>query len=111
MNMWKELNRNIKRSSNEWIAWARQHAKEIGDASIRHIERQDLLSERKQLTARLGEAAVNRFVTERKKTLRSDAPEISEICDRISLIDERLDQLAASDESETDKDGEIDTID
>ena len=100
MNVWDDLNKNIKSSSKQWLSWAKQHAREIGDAGIRHIERQDLLAERRQLVRRLGEEVVNRFIVEDKKTLRADTADIAEVLDRIRTIDERLVELAKTDEAE-----------
>jgi uncharacterized damage-inducible protein DinB len=55
MSVWNDLNDNFKQTSRQWLDWAKQHAQEVGEAGIRHIERQDLLGERKQLVHRMGE--------------------------------------------------------
>lgn len=101
MSVWDELNQNISDTSRKWLTWAKQHAQEIGDAGVRHIERQDLLSERKNLVQRIGEEVTNRFLIEQKKTLRADTADIAEILTRISVIDARLDALATSDDDES----------
>ena len=98
MSIWNELNENLRHSSRQWLDWAKQHAQDIGDAGMRHIERQDLLSERKQLLHRLGEATADRFLVEDKKTIRHDSPGVQEILERISAIDERLTVLSVADE-------------
>ncbi len=97
MNVWDEIQQNVSKRSREWLSWAKQHAQEIGEAGVRHIERQDLLSERKQLVHRIGEEVVNRFLVEDKKTIRQDSPEIREQLERIHMIDTRLSTLEASD--------------
>lgn len=99
MNVWDDLNRNISKTSQQWVSWAKQHAQELGDAGVRHIERQDLLSERKQLVHRIGEEVVNRFLVAEKKTLRVDSPEIEEPVERIRRIDARLAELSTSDDT------------
>jgi hypothetical protein len=98
MNVWDDLNRNISKTSQQWLSWAKQHAHELGDAGIRHIERQDLLSERKQLVHRIGEEVVNRFLVAEKKTLRADSPEIEEHVERVRRIDARLAELETTDD-------------
>ncbi|MEX2445495.1 MAG: hypothetical protein WD492_17995 [Alkalispirochaeta sp.] len=104
MSIWNELNENVRQSSRQWLDWAKQHAQDLGDAGMRHIERQDLLSERKQLLQRLGEATADRFLVEDKKTVRHDTPGVKEILERISAIDERLTVLSvADDENEEDR--------
>lgn len=110
MSIWNELNENLRHSSRQWLDWAKQHAQDIGDAGIRHIERQDLLSERKQLLQRLGEATADRFLVEDKKTIRQDSPGVREILERISAIDERLTVLSVADE-ENEGDSAVDKID
>ncbi len=111
MNVWDDLQQNFSKRSREWLSWAKQHAQEIGDAGVRHIERQDLLSERRQLVHRIGDDAVNRFLLEEKKTLRADSAGIVEHLERIRKIDERLDELASSDVSENDRDNPEGTTD
>ncbi len=103
MSIWNELNENLRHSSRQWLDWAKQHAQDIGDAGMRHIERQDLLSERKQLLLRLGEATADRFLVEDKKTIRPDSPGVREILERISAIDERLVVLSVADEEGDDE--------
>ncbi|MDA3951546.1 MAG: hypothetical protein PF508_20225 [Spirochaeta sp.] len=98
MNVWDDLNRNISKTSQQWLSWAKQHAQELGDAGVRHVERQDLLSERKQLVHRIGDEVVNRFLVAEKKTLRPDSPEIAEHVERIRTIDERLSELGNTDD-------------
>ncbi|MFP4210017.1 MAG: hypothetical protein ACLFR8_02145 [Alkalispirochaeta sp.] len=100
MNVWDDLNKNAAKTSRQWVSWAKQHAQEIGDAGLRHIERQDLLGERKQLIQRIGEEVANRFLVEEKKTLRSDAGEIEAHLQRIRVIDARLEELSARDASD-----------
>ena len=102
MGIWNELNENLRQSSKQWLDWARQHAQEIGDAGMRHIERQDLLSERKQLLQRLGELVADRFLIEGKKTLRQDSPGVGDIMERLTVIDDRLSELSVADETEND---------
>lgn len=110
MSIWNELNENLRHSSRQWLDWAKQHAQDIGDASMRHIERQDLLSERKQLLQRLGEATADRFLVEDKKTVRHDSPGVRELLERISAIDERLTILSVADEQDDD-DADVTKID
>ena len=109
MNVWDDLQENFSKRSREWLSWAKQHAQEIGEAGVRHIERQDLLSERKQLVHRVGEDAVNRFLLEEKKTIRADTAGIAEHLERIRKIDERLGVLASSDEYENDQESSEET--
>ncbi len=101
MSIWNELNENLRESSRQWLEWAKQHAQDIGDAGMRHIERQDLLSERKQLLQRLGEAVADRFLVEDKKTVRHDTPSVGPLLERISAIDERLAVLSVADDEPT----------
>lgn len=103
MSIWNELNENLRHSSRQWLDWAKQHAQDIGDAGMRHIERQDLLSERKQLLQRLGEATADRFLVEDKKTIRHDSPGVREILERIAAIDERLTVLSVADDEGEDE--------
>lgn len=98
MSIWNELNENLRESSRQWLEWAKQHAQDIGDTGMRHIERQDLLSERKQLLQRLGDVTADRFLVEHKKTIRRDSPGVEEIIDRVSTIDERLTVLSVADD-------------
>lgn len=93
MKIWDEVNENLKDSTRTWMDWARRHAQELGDAGIRHVERQDLLSERRRDVARLGELVCNRFILEDKKTVRSDSPGVAEIVERLRMIEARLEQL------------------
>lgn len=99
MGIWNDLNRNLKESSREWVDWARQHAHEIGEAGLRHIERQDLLAERKQLLHRVGETVADRFLVENKKTLRRDSPGVAELLERVEAINTRLDEIALADQT------------
>ena len=101
MSVWNDLNRNFSKKSKKWISWAKQHAQEIGEAGVRHIERQDLLSERKNLIRRIGEEVTNRFLIEEKKTLCADSAAMADILGRISAIDRRLEELATSDEDDS----------
>ncbi len=103
MSVWDELQHNVRNSTKQWLDWAHRHAQEIGDTSMRHIERQDLLAERRQLLLRLGESLADRFLVEGKKTVRSDSPEFREALDRVSEIDRRLDELAQADELHSSK--------
>lgn len=97
MGVWDELQHNVRNSTRQWLDWAHHHAQEIGDTGMRHIERQDLLAERRQLLLRLGELLANRFLVEGKKTVRSDSPEFRAALERISEIDRRLEELAEAD--------------
>jgi len=106
MNVWDDLNKNLARTSRQWVSWAKQHAQELGDTGLRHIERQDLLGERKQLIQRIGEEVVNRFLVEEKKTLRSDTGEIEPQLQRVRTIDARLAELAARDASDRGGEGD-----
>ena len=101
MKIWDELNDNLKDSTRTWMDWARRHAQELGDVGLRHVERQDLLSERKRAVNRLGEVIANRFILEDKKTVRIDSPGIAEIVDRLRVIEDRLQQLQRDDENST----------
>lgn len=65
---------------------------------MRHLERQDLLSERKALTQRLGELVADRFLIEEKKTIRPDSPGFSEVLERVRVIDQRLVELSVADD-------------
>jgi hypothetical protein len=100
MNVWDDLQQNFSKRSREWLSWAKQHAQEIGEAGVRHVERQDLLSERKQLVKRIGEEVTNRFLLKEMKTVRADSPEIKETILRIQTIDDRLAMLASIDRTE-----------
>jgi hypothetical protein len=100
MSVWNDLNDNLKQTSRQWLDWAKQHAQEVGEAGIRHIERQDLLSERKQIVHRVGEAIVDRFLVEEKKTVRSDSPGVGDLLERITRIDDRLQELSDADRDE-----------
>jgi hypothetical protein len=106
MSIWNELNENLRQSSRQWLDWAKHHAQDIGDAGMRHIERQDLLSERKQLLQRLGEVTADRFLVEDKKTIRHDTAGVREILERISAIDERLSVLSVADDEQEQADSE-----
>lgn len=97
MNVWDSVGENVKRSTRQWVSWAREHAREIGDAGIRHIERQDLLSERQKLYGLLGEMVARKFILEDQKTLRPGSPGIDELLERIGKVNSRLEELEAED--------------
>lgn len=100
MKIWDELNENLKDSTKAWMDWARRHAQELGDAGLRHVERQDLLSERRRSIAQLGELVANRLLLEDKKMVRADSPAIAEIIARLRTIETRLEQLQNEDARE-----------
>ena len=102
MKIWDELNHNLRKSTKTWVDWARTHAQDIGEAGMRHIERQDLLSERKSLVHQVGELVTSRMLIEEKKTVRHDTPGMPELLERLGAIDERLDELAGQEEAEND---------
>lgn len=100
MKIWEELNENVKKSTKSWASWARQHAQEIGEAGMRHIERQDLLTERRQLHQRLGSLVATRFIVEEKKTLRAETGDVQPLLERLSAIEARLTVLEEGDRAE-----------
>lgn len=93
MKIWDELNENFKGQTRNWVGWARKHAQELGEVGMRHVERQDLLGERRREIAHLGEQVANRFILEDKKSIRIDSPGIADTLDRIRAIDRRLQEL------------------
>lgn len=97
MGIWNDLNENLRESSKTWVDWAKRHAHDLGETSMRHLERQDLLSERKALMQRLGELVADRFLIEEKKTLRPDSPGFAEVLERVQVIDQRLAELSVAD--------------
>ena len=88
---------SFKESSQRWLSWTKQHARELSDAALRHVERQDLLSERQKLLMRAGEVVVQRLVNEGKKSVSSSQPELAEIFQRLQEVQHRLDELASDD--------------
>jgi hypothetical protein len=93
MGVFDGVNEQIRKRSRVWSEWAKQHAHDIGERGIRHLERQDLLSERKRLVVRVGEYVVHRTVDLDKKSVRVDAEELGEMLDSIRSIDARLTEL------------------
>ncbi|TVR70511.1 MAG: hypothetical protein EA427_05720 [Spirochaetaceae bacterium] len=106
MKIWDELNDNLKDSTRTWMEWARRHAQELGDAGLRHVERQDLLSERRRSVALLGEVVANRFILEDKKMVRADSPGVAEIIERLRKIESRLEHLRGEDSREDQEESE-----
>lgn len=97
MAFWDELNSGLRTSTRQWVDWAKRHAQDVGEAGVRHVERQDLLRERRQVVQQLGEYTAARFLVEDRKTIRVDAAEVREMLDRLRPIEERLAELARQD--------------
>lgn len=93
--MWNSIGGDVKRSTLQWLEWAKTHAHEIGDAGIRHLERQDLLAERNKVHTALGERVAKKFLEQDQKTIRIGTPEVAELLERIRLIRFRLAELDA----------------
>ena len=96
MSMWDELNETLRDSTRRMLDRARQRAQDVGEVSMRHLERQDLLAERKEILAQLGQIVADRFILEDKKTVRADTPAIAPCIERVREIDLRLQELSAS---------------
>lgn len=112
MGVFDGMHENVRKTGREWADWARRHARDMSERGIRHLERQDLLTERKRLVVRVGEYTVQRIIDEDKKTIRADAVDLVDLTDRIRAIDARLSELDDDDSSElTDAKGDGDESD
>ncbi len=98
MGVFDGMNENVRKTGQEWADWAKRHAREIGDRGMRHLERQDLLAERKRLVVRVGEYVVSKLVDQGAKTIRGDASELVELTGGIQTIDRRLEELRTEDD-------------
>lgn len=103
MGIFDGMNEHVRKTSREWAEWARRHAHDLSERGVRHLERQDLLAERKRLVARVGAYAVDKMIVEERKSLRADATELADFLDVIRSIDRRLAEL-----ENADKEGEED---
>lgn len=97
MGVFEGMQDNVRKTGREWAEWARRHARDLSERGIRHLERQDLLTERKRLVTRIGEYAVERIIDQDKKTIRADATALVDLTDRIRAIDLRLAELDEAD--------------
>lgn len=105
MGLWDNVPEHVRRSTGDFLAKVRTQAQEFGDASMRHLERQDLLRERRQIAGRLGEHVLNRLVVEERKTLRADSSDIEPLVERVREIDSRLGELDEADREKPPRDG------
>ena len=92
MEPFRELIAVIGSATRRWAKVAKKRVHEVGGASMRHLETQDLHAERKRAEAEVGRAVVTRFVAG-KKTVRADSPEIAGLMARIGAVDARLQEL------------------
>jgi hypothetical protein len=100
MKIWDELNDGIRESTRGLADWTTKHVRDLGDAGVRHVERRDLLAERRRTVVLLGEYVANRFVLEEKKSIRADAPGMESLLQQIRRIDQRLQELHAHENRE-----------
>lgn len=100
MSLFNELSQNLRKSSQRWITWARQHAQELGESSLRQIERQDLLTELHRLQTDVGRNVVEAFLDKKQKTIRPGSTQIADQLKRIEAINTRLDEIAAEEEQQ-----------
>jgi len=106
MSLWEGLGENVSRSTRTWVAWAKKHARDIGDAGMRHIERQDLLAEKQKAINSLGARVAERFEDAGAKSVTRSTPGVAELLAHIDSIDERLAELLAQDNIERSNDDE-----
>lgn len=94
MSLLNEISDNLKKSSQKWVQWARQHAQDLGESSLRQIERQDLLAERQRIQTEIGARVVEAFLEQNQKTIRPGSPQLSQRLERVAEIEARLAQIA-----------------
>ena len=102
MGVFDGMNESIRKTGREWSEWARKNARDLGERSMRHLERQDLLTERKRHIYRVGEFVVHKMLELDKKSIRADAAELSDLLDSIRSVDDRLGELDEADTSHAD---------
>jgi hypothetical protein len=78
---------------------AQHHARDLGDKGMRHLQRQDLLAERRRRVEQVGELVTTRFLGEGKATIRRDTADLLPLLDRIRAIDDQLERLEKGQDS------------
>lgn len=106
MSVLDEMNENMRKTGREWVEWAKAHAQDLSERGIRHLERQDLLADRKRIVNRVGEYVVERLIDEEKKTIRTDAADLAVLLQRIRAINSRLEEIENADKECEDEDAE-----
>jgi hypothetical protein len=95
MSVFDEFGKNLRKSSQQWLQWAQKHAQDLGESSLRQIERQDLLTEKQRLHTEVGKRVVEAFLEKGQKTIRQGSTQIANELNRLAAIDERLEAIEA----------------